>query len=144
MARTTHQINEQAIALRRKGFSSAEIAGLQGRSTRRVAAALCRAREAGKLEKRKPGGQHYGGGMYADLDVDPRTEFSVIPVSAAWVDVKERNAGCYRMSVADVTPCAHCGLRGHLAGDPDRCTSGNAAAGLGGEQDSQPFKRRAG
>jgi hypothetical protein len=33
----------------------------------------------------------------------------------------------------DVTPCARCGLRGHVAGDPDRCLFYRGSFGLGGQ-----------
>ena len=34
---------------------------------------------------------------------------------------------------ADLVPCAACGLRGHAAGDPERCLHGSATQGLGGQ-----------
>lgn len=33
---------------------------------------------------------------------------------------------------ADLIPCARCGLRGHVAGDPDRCLFYRGSLGLGG------------
>lgn len=34
---------------------------------------------------------------------------------------------------ADLTPCTRCGLRGHVAGDPDRCLYYRGSLGLGGQ-----------
>jgi hypothetical protein len=36
----------------------------------------------------------------------------------------KRDGACRELDPIDLTPCVRCGLRGHLAGDPDRCTSG--------------------
>lgn len=33
----------------------------------------------------------------------------------------------------DLVPCARCGLRGHVAGDPDRCLRASGAAGIGSQ-----------
>lgn len=41
----------------------------------------------------------------------------------------------------DVTPCTRCGLRGHLAGDPDRCLFYRGSLGMGG-QSSQTERAR--
>lgn len=37
------------------------------------------------------------------------------------------------LSAADLTPCKACGLRGHEAGDPDRCLRGVATLGMGAQ-----------
>ena len=38
---------------------------------------------------------------------------------------------CKPLDPIDKIPCPRCHLRGHEAGDPDRCLIGNASAGLG-------------
>jgi len=39
----------------------------------------------------------------------------------------------WRMTRADLVPCTRCGLRGHTAGDPDRCLWYRGSLGLGGQ-----------
>jgi hypothetical protein len=46
---------------------------------------------------------------------------------------REVHAARWEMGGADVTPCARCGLRGHVAGDPDRCLYYRGSFGLGGQ-----------
>jgi hypothetical protein len=52
------------------------------------------------------------------------------PLAAAITERKEGH-GC--LTSADVVACTRCGLRGHVAGDPDRCYQ-QISLGLGGSQ----------
>lgn len=46
---------------------------------------------------------------------------------------REAHAARWKMGGADVTPCTRCALRGHVAGDPDRCLYYRGSFGLGGQ-----------
>jgi hypothetical protein len=39
----------------------------------------------------------------------------------------------WHLKRADLVPCTRCGLRGHKAGDPDRCLQYRGSLGLGGQ-----------
>lgn len=131
--------NLEAIELRRQGLTYDQIAERQGRTWAAVKTACQRARERGALPAgypvapRKPKVECHE--MFA------RTE--VLSMDAVGATVHERGCAPYHMRAIDVIPCARCGLRGHVAGDPDRCLFGSATRGLGGEMASQPMRRRA-
>jgi hypothetical protein len=44
-------------------------------------------------------------------------------------------AARWELGGADVTPCTRCKLRGHVAGDPDRCLYYHGSLGMGGQSD---------
>jgi hypothetical protein len=44
-----------------------------------------------------------------------------------------RPVNAENMTRADLVPCTRCGLRGHVAGDPDRCLRYTGSLGLGGQ-----------
>jgi hypothetical protein len=48
---------------------------------------------------------------------------------------KEVTAARWELGGADVTPCTRCKLRGHVAGDPDRCLYYHGSLGMGGQSD---------
>jgi hypothetical protein len=52
------------------------------------------------------------------------------PLGAA-IERARGSKGC--LTEADMIPCTLCGLRGHVAGDPDRCYQ-QISLGLGGSQ----------
>jgi hypothetical protein len=71
-----------------------------------------------------------------------RARFSISETDdPAWVVVREPGARPLRMRRVDVEPCAVCGLRGHVAGDSDRCYQ-PLSMQLGGDQSEQSPMRR--
>lgn len=54
-------------------------------------------------------------------------------VFAAGEEGYRPQARAWRMTRADLVPCTRCGLRGHVAGDPDRCLYYRGNFGLGGQ-----------
>jgi hypothetical protein len=46
---------------------------------------------------------------------------------------RKKDIEAIHLGPLDVVPCTRCGLRGHVAGDPDRCYQ-RISLGLGGSQ----------
>ncbi|MCA1824369.1 MAG: hypothetical protein LC640_08940 [Frankia sp.] len=59
----------------------------------------------------------------------------------AWVIVREPGSRELRMRRVDVEPCTTCGLRGHIAGDQEKCFQ-PLSMRMGGEQSEQSPMRR--
>lgn len=75
-----------------------------------------------------------------EIEAEPIRSIAIVD---GWAYVREPCTPVQRMRIADVIPCTRCHLRGHIAGDPDRCIQ-PISLRLGGDQISQAINRRRG
>lgn len=149
MKRVTKE-NAEALRMRADGMSIADIAMMQERSLDAVRSFFYRDGSLGPVG----GGRRCTGCGRIGARVDacgcgrPRGSYfddsAMMAIGSSkfevkdtedpeWVLVEEDGARATRMRRIDVTPCARCGLRGHVAGDAERCVPDKVeVTGLGG------------
>lgn len=145
---TNRTRQERIVALAKGGADAGEIAAELGVPRKIIGMALWRARKAGETAQSAPLGE---------VDIVQPAATNLAPplrpargpyrckacgelghtrpscLAAFIADREPRSDADATLRAADLVPCTRCGLRGHTAGDPDRCLYYHGSLGLGGQ-----------